>query len=449
LHLEEVLRCTLSLPEELKGRAWVGMFRRETVHGKKANGKEMSYRYLKDLKDGSWSPKAPLAEGNYQLRLQDDTGEVDRLDFSVRLQKEGSCLEIVGPDRLYPGTLLKIHFQVPGTYHPRAWIGIFSTETPRPHKEANGKELSYHYLNKVHRGVDETMVPKKPGSYEARLYERSHFVRAVPFEAAVLRGNASLSVENVVLHPKAKFQVQFTAPEFFPKRAWIGIFKAQTVHGLKANSKELSYKYLEGRTGGNLEFNAPGKAGSYQLRLQDGLGEALFLPIRVTHLSEGAFLEVLSLEPKVRIQYRVPEHFGARAWIGILSAGAPHGNAANTKEVSYAYLGNKKQGVMELPNPGKVGAWQVRLFNPAWDGAEPLEEVLSIPLQPGSRGAAPRDPPRSSGAVRAPGEKLFLKDASSEGSAEGGPEVRDDLDTSKLEAELRQILLDHDVGVRE
>ena len=449
LHLEEAVTVRFDSPGEWRGRAWVGLFRADTVRGKAANGKELAYKYVEDLPERSWPLSAPTAAGNYEFRLQDDTGEVDRVAFSVRLHTEGACLEIVGDDRAYPGTPIRARYRTPSSYAPRAWIGVFRADTPRPHAEANNQEIGYQYLEASHSGVYEAQAPAEPGSYELRLYERAHFVTAVPFEVALLRGAASLSVEAVRVHPRRKVNVAFTAPKFFPPNAWVGVFRADTPRAYEeANNKELSYQKLTGKTEGRLEFTSPGRPGHYEFRMLDLRHEVVALPFQVAHLAGGTSLEVLAVEPEVEVRFRAPGHFDTRAWVGVLPAEAPHGYEANNLEDSYQYLEGRTEGTLKFRRPHLEKSWEVRLFDRAWDGNDGLLEVLAIPLRPGARAAVPADPAPAPKSVRAPPDRMSLAgDAPEEAEgAAGVDELRDDLDTSALEAELAAILTRH--GVR-
>lgn len=75
---------------------------------------------------------------------------------------------------------------------------------------------------------------------------------------------AAYTVEEVI-------KVDFTADANWGNHAWIGVVPSSIAHGEEAvnDQHDLSYKYLEHKTGGTLEFKAPSKPGKYDMRMHN------------------------------------------------------------------------------------------------------------------------------------------------------------------------------------
>jgi len=81
----------------------------------------------------------------------------------------------------------------------------------------------------------------------------------------------SLSLEQNQFAPGETIRIMFTASDGLPSDAWIGIIPSQIQHGQESINDlyDLSYQYLNNRTSGVLEFNAPQQLGEFDLRLHD------------------------------------------------------------------------------------------------------------------------------------------------------------------------------------
>ena len=88
-------------------------------------------------------------------------------------------------------------------------------------------------------------------------------------------GTLELGSEKEEFEAGADVKVKFTAANV-PKDAWIGVIPSDVEHGDadRNDDHDVSYKYLKGKTKGSMTFNAPSKAGKYDLRLnnQDNTG---------------------------------------------------------------------------------------------------------------------------------------------------------------------------------
>lgn len=80
-----------------------------------------------------------------------------------------------------------------------------------------------------------------------------------------------LSIERGQYAPGEAIVVSFTAPASYANDAWIGIIPSAIPHGSEAENDrhDLTYQYLQKRTGGSLSFNAPTQPGDYDFRMHD------------------------------------------------------------------------------------------------------------------------------------------------------------------------------------
>lgn len=80
-----------------------------------------------------------------------------------------------------------------------------------------------------------------------------------------------LSIQRGQYAPGEAIVVSFTAPASYANDAWIGIIPSAIPHGSEAENDrhDLTYQYLQKRTGGSLSFNAPTQPGDYDLRMHD------------------------------------------------------------------------------------------------------------------------------------------------------------------------------------
>ncbi|RLD27096.1 MAG: hypothetical protein DRI75_10305 [Bacteroidetes bacterium] len=72
--------------------------------------------------------------------------------------------------------------------------------------------------------------------------------------------------------PNERFKVQFKAPSCYPYRSWVGIVPSDISSGNEVvNNKEHtgSISFLKGKEEGELIFNAPKRAGKYNLRMNN------------------------------------------------------------------------------------------------------------------------------------------------------------------------------------
>ena len=168
-------------------------------------------------------------------------------------------------------------FTAPADYPADAWVGIIPSSVPHGDEAVNDENnLDYRYLEGQTSGVLTFTAPGEPGSYDLRLHDTDSDgkeVASVTFTVAVPTGSAqpTLWLDKTTFSPGEEIQVHFTAPDWYPDSAWVGIIPSSVPHGTAAvnDENDIDYQYLEGLTSGILTFTAPATPGSYDFRLNE------------------------------------------------------------------------------------------------------------------------------------------------------------------------------------
>lgn len=91
------------------------------------------------------------------------------------------------------------------------------------------------------------------------------------FAACKPKPKATLKLDKNQVNVGEVFTVTYTAPETFEKSAWIGVIPSNITHGSESanDQHDVSYKYLNKSTSGQMNFTAPMQPGKYDLRMHD------------------------------------------------------------------------------------------------------------------------------------------------------------------------------------
>lgn len=175
-----------------------------------------------------------------------------------------------------PGQTLTVQFKAPGTFEPKAWVGIVPSSVAHGSEATNDQnDLTYQYLEKRTEGTLTFKAPDKPGSYDVRMNDSDSDGREVASFTFTVKGPPAPTGEIVL--PKTEFkpgetvEVTFKAGPGFQENGWLGIIPSDIVHGSEATNDQhdLAYQYLGGKAEGRLAFTVPDKPGSYDFRMHD------------------------------------------------------------------------------------------------------------------------------------------------------------------------------------
>lgn len=179
-----------------------------------------------------------------------------------------------------PGEEVSIDYTIVGNFSSDGWVGIFTYDQKHGSEKENEKvQLSRKAIDGSGSGTLIFIAPDKPGSYDFRLHNTdwdgievaTSAVLTVKQETAPL---PILKTGKTVYAAGEQIEIEFAALPTWDKSAWIGIVPAGTAHNAKsADEVDISYRYLEKRSGKNLVWMlpAPGKAGKYELRMYNSL----------------------------------------------------------------------------------------------------------------------------------------------------------------------------------
>ena len=194
-----------------------------------------------------------------------------------------------------------------------------------------------------------------------------------------------MKLSKTEFQPREEIKLTFETEGDFDKNAWIGIVPADIPRGDESRNdqNDVSYKYLNNKTSGELVFTAPDKSGIYDFRMhtsdQDGK-EVTTLTFTVKEEEEedtdDATLEIdkETYKPgeEIVITFKAPDTWPKNAWIGIIPSDAPHGDETeNDKvDVAYVYLNKKTSGEVTLKAPKESGSYDIRMHDTDKDGKE-------------------------------------------------------------------------------
>ncbi len=200
--------------------------------------------------------------------------------------------------------------------------------------------------------------------------------------------------------PKSKYKshdevkLEFTLPKDLNTYSWFGVIPSEIEHGSTStnDAHDVSYEYTNGRASGTVTFKAPGKPGSWDIRLSDASAasgkELLFITFTVAP-PPGADIKP-SLTPPGKdftshqtfaAKFTAPSVWESSAWVGIFRGETPHAEAlpSTSRSLYTMTLGGKTEGSLSFRAPGKPGAYELRMFD-GWkkDSKEILAAAFTV-----------------------------------------------------------------------
>ncbi len=283
----------------------------------------------------------------------------------------------VNRETFAPSESIAVAVRSVGDISETAWIGMIPADIPHGDGRVNDQhDRQYRYLKDRVEGIL-TFNPLPEGKWTARLNKDADEFASVAFEVSkrcVPPGQQppSMAMDRTRFAPSERPIVRFTAPTAYPAKAWVGIIPAEIPHGDESvnDSKDVQYRYLQGAGEGELEFN-PLKPGKWSARMNVWEIETASVDFEVANdvvppgqNEPGLSMNRERLAPGERpaIRFTAPTAYPANAWVGIIPAETPHGDAGanDAKDVQYRYLQGAGKGELEF-NPLKPGKWSARM----------------------------------------------------------------------------------------
>jgi hypothetical protein len=385
----ETITVHFSTNVSYQGAAWVGVIPSHIPHGDEvlADANDLSYRYLNQLTSGDLSFIAPIAQGDYDLRLfsgESNASETASVSFKLVLAK--GSLTVSNTD-LVRGEAVDVQFSSSDHLADNAWIALVPSNTAHGESAENDKyDLSYHYTKGLAAGSLGFNAPLQVGSYDFRWFDEinsGHEITFAPFNVRLAKAALTLASTHFVRNEP--MQVNFDIYDYVSDNAWVGLVPSDIAHGLAsdADANDLSYKYISGKTQGVLNFNAPSQQGNYDFRLFDALNG---YEIAVSSFDIGLARANLSLSKNlfapaetINLQLDIQDYVANNAWVALVPSATAHGNATETDAVdlSYRYVSQASNNAMTFNAPQSLGQYDLRLFD-AINGYEIASVAFSV-----------------------------------------------------------------------
>ncbi len=255
--------------------AWIGIVPAGIPHGSEQqnDAHDLSYVYLRKQTRGSVTLTVPAQLGAYDVRLNDSDSngrEVSSASFEVRAGQGRVWLD---KTTVVPGEQITIHYSAAAQLPATAWIGIVPSHVEHGSEQINdANDVGYRYVSETSEGTVTLSAPTKAGSWDARLNDLDNNgseLASVSF--TVVEASAQVHLERTRYAPGDTVIVHFTVPAGLPNNAWAGIVPSEVPHGSESTNddNDLAYRYLGGKSTGELEFSAPATPGSYDIRVND------------------------------------------------------------------------------------------------------------------------------------------------------------------------------------
>ena len=290
-----------------------------------------------------------------------------------------------------PGESIQVQYLTGRAPSANAWVGIIPSSVPHgKESDADANDISYQYAQQT-QGSIELTAPLKSASYDVRLLSGDGAeLASATFQVGAIDYKASVKLNKNSYTAGEEIMVNFSTAIPLPKTAWIGIIPSNIPHGTSAENgqHDISYQYVEGKTSGTLKFEAPGKAGSYDLRLHDADSEGTEIGHATFQIGEVKLQGTLKLKKEnyapgeeIELEFRAPAELSPRAWIGMIPSKVPHGNenVNDQHDIQWQYMEKKSSGVLKFVAPPDNGSYDFRMNSSSDDGVE----ITSVTFQVG------------------------------------------------------------------
>jgi hypothetical protein len=191
----------------------------------------------------------------------------------------------------------------------------------------------------------------------------------------------TLTAVQSTVEPGEEVTIRFTASAAPDNNLWVGLIPSSAPHGdaSKNDAVDLSYKYLDGKSEGELVFIAPPDTGKFDFRLNSSGEDNKELASVTVWVKGPANTKVeITTDKKsyargeaMTVSFRSLVTWERQAWIGMVPASTKHGQAADADavDIAYTYLEKRSKGTWKCTAPNEPGKYSVRMFD-AYAGKE-------------------------------------------------------------------------------
>jgi outer membrane protein OmpA-like peptidoglycan-associated protein len=199
----------------------------------------------------------------------------------------------------------------------------------------------------------------------------------------------SLRLDKTEYAPGEPVTVRFdTGGAAVQENGWVGIVPSQIEHGSEAtnDSNNMGYQYLSGKASGSMTFTAPGRPGSYDLRMHDTDSDGKEIA-SATFKVAGDYKGTLSLAKKtfapgeaIEASFTASPGLPRDAWVGVIPSAVPHGSEPVNDEhdIQYLYLETKSAGALSFVAPSAAGSYDLRMNSTDSGGVELASVTFTV-----------------------------------------------------------------------
>ncbi len=219
---------------------------------------------------------------------------------------------------------------------------------------------------------------------------------------------ATLRIDKTVFLAGEPIRVKFKTPKGYDQKAWVGIIPSNIPHGSEKvnDANDLTYKYLNNKISGILDFVAPRKPGEYDFRMNDSDtdGNEVASVSFIVERGEGT-LHLLKREYELRekfvVEFTASPYWPKDAWIGLIPALVPHGSEKvnDERDLAYKYLDGRARGSITFSTPTEPGNYDLRMFD-----RDNGSEITSVSF----KAIIPKGTLRLDGQTFAPGTEIAV-----------------------------------------
>lgn len=292
---------------------------------------------------------------------------------------------VLDKDAYLPLSTVTVQFEAQPDYSSTAWVGVIPGHVPHGKENvADAHDLSYQYLKKRTSGTLTFRAPRKVGDYDVRMFNTDGIgveTASASFKVTGRLDNGTLMIDKKDCTAYDSIHVTFTAPDWFDQSAWIGIVPSSVPHGKESDSNNnyITYQYVRSHSDGKMTFKAPGKLGSYDIRMFDDDNNGREMASATFQVARALTAFSLSLDhatytsgAKITLTFHAPSTLPNNAWIGLIPSSVPHGDETTNDryDLAYEYINNRSDGTMIFTAPDKPGKYDFRMHDTDRNGKE-------------------------------------------------------------------------------
>lgn len=178
-HPNEPVVVTFRVPGNFIDKGWLGLIPSNIEHGlsSKNDQHDMAYKYTGKEKSGTYTFAAPYKTGDYDFRLNDQTGsrgiEVASVSFSVSVKPWLEKIHFKTDKAVYsPGEAISISYSVPDTVNDSAYFAIVPSDVPHiDERTVDNHDVSYKKIDGKYQHTLQMSAPSTSGTYDVRFQD--------------------------------------------------------------------------------------------------------------------------------------------------------------------------------------------------------------------------------------------------------------------------------------